>query len=94
MPAEYDDGGYDRNRSYGRGRGRGRGRSSRGRGRGGYNGPQDVQQDGGFYNQEAPMQGRGRALLPFHNLCLFYGLFCIFSLGALLLIPNCPSLPF
>uniref|UniRef100_A0A3Q7G8C8 DNA/RNA-binding protein Alba-like domain-containing protein n=1 Tax=Solanum lycopersicum TaxID=4081 RepID=A0A3Q7G8C8_SOLLC len=60
MPAEYDDGGYDRNRSYGRGRGRGRGRSSRGRGRGGYNGPQDVQQDGGFYNQEAPMQGRGR----------------------------------
>ncbi|XP_049363260.1 uncharacterized protein LOC125827969 isoform X1 [Solanum verrucosum] len=60
MPSEYDDGGYDRNRSYGRGRGRGRGRSFRGRGRGGYNGPQDAQQDGGFYNQEAPMQGRGR----------------------------------
>ncbi|PHU21016.1 hypothetical protein BC332_12167 [Capsicum chinense] len=62
MPAEYDDGGYDRNRSYGRGRGRGRGRSFRGRGRGGYNGPQDVQLDAGFYNQEAaPMQqGRGR----------------------------------
>lgn len=79
MPAEYDDGGYDRNRSYGRGRGRGRGRSFRGRGRGGYNGPQDVQLDAGFYNQEAaPMQqGRGRALLPFP-----------------LLISNCPSFSF
>nr|XP_018626663.1 ribonuclease P protein subunit p25-like protein isoform X1 [Nicotiana tomentosiformis] len=60
MLAEYDDGGFDRNRSYGRGRGRGRGRSFRGRGRGGYNGPQDAQQDADFYNQEAPMQGRGR----------------------------------
>ncbi|KAK4348972.1 hypothetical protein RND71_031727 [Anisodus tanguticus] len=61
MAAEYDDGGYDRNRGYGgRGRGRGRGRNFRGRERGGYNGPRDAQQDGGFYNQEAPMQGRGR----------------------------------
>lgn len=79
MPAEYDDGGYDRNRSYGRGRGRGRGRSFRGRGRGAYNGPQDVQQDGGFYNQEAPIQGRGRVMLSFHSLYLFMILFCIFS---------------
>ncbi|PHT28158.1 hypothetical protein CQW23_32239 [Capsicum baccatum] len=62
MPAEYDDGGYDRNRSYGRGRGRGRGRSFRGRGRGGYNGPQDVQLDAGFYNQEAAPMQQGRAM--------------------------------
>ncbi|XVF14724.1 hypothetical protein REPUB_Repub09cG0086300 [Reevesia pubescens] len=59
VSAEYEDGGWDRNRGYARGRGRGfRGR---GRGRGGYNGPQfDRQQDGG-YNYEAPPQGgRGR----------------------------------
>ncbi|KAK6131318.1 hypothetical protein DH2020_034947 [Rehmannia glutinosa] len=59
-PAEYDDGGYERNRGYPRGRGRGRGRSFRGRGRGGYNGPQmDAQHDAVGYNQEAP-RGRGR----------------------------------
>nr|XP_016497942.1 PREDICTED: ATP-dependent RNA helicase A-like isoform X2 [Nicotiana tabacum]XP_033508040.1 ATP-dependent RNA helicase A-like isoform X2 [Nicotiana tomentosiformis] len=63
MPAEYDDGGYDRNRSYGRGRGRGRGRNFRGRGRGGYGGALDTQQDAGGYIQEAPgrnFRGRGR----------------------------------
>ncbi|XP_015887333.1 uncharacterized protein LOC107422410 [Ziziphus jujuba] len=61
VPAEYEDGGWDRNRGNGgRGRGRGRGRGFRGRGRGGYSGPQvDTFQDGG-YNQEAPVQGRGR----------------------------------
>ncbi|KAK4751305.1 hypothetical protein SAY87_004787 [Trapa incisa] len=58
--AEYDDGGYDRNRGYPRGRGRGRGRGFRGRGRGGYNGPQvDVHQDRG-YNFDPPAQGRDR----------------------------------
>eukprot|EP00257_Ricinus_communis_P018554 XP_015577301.1 ribonuclease P protein subunit p25-like protein [Ricinus communis] len=60
--AEYEDGGWDRNRAPGRGRGRGRGRSGfRGRGRGGYNGPShaDMQQDGG-YNYDAFAQGRGR----------------------------------
>ncbi|XP_031406349.1 H/ACA ribonucleoprotein complex subunit GAR1-like isoform X1 [Punica granatum] len=58
--AEYDDGGYDRNKGYARGRGRGRGRGFRGRGRGGYNGPQpDAHQDRG-YNYEPPAQGRGR----------------------------------
>ncbi|XP_021902565.1 ribonuclease P protein subunit p25-like protein [Carica papaya] len=55
LSAEYEDGGWDRNRGYSRGRGRGRGRGSRGRGRGGYNGPQD-----GGYGYEAPSQGRGR----------------------------------
>ncbi|XVF11577.1 hypothetical protein REPUB_Repub08aG0039200 [Reevesia pubescens] len=61
VSAEYEDGGWDRNRGYARGRGRGRGRGFRGRGHGGYNGPQfDRQQDGG-YNYEAPPQGgRGR----------------------------------
>ncbi|XP_057503041.1 glycine-rich cell wall structural protein 2-like [Actinidia eriantha] len=60
--AEYEEGGWDRNRGYGRGRGRGRGRNFRGRGRGGYNGPHvDTQPDAGGYNQEAPpAQGRGR----------------------------------
>ncbi|KAL6317671.1 hypothetical protein AAG906_030424 [Vitis piasezkii] len=61
VSAEYEDGGWDRNRGYARGRGRGRGRGFRGRGRGGYNGPQvDAQQDMGGYNQEPPFQGRGR----------------------------------
>ncbi|KAL0347469.1 UNVERIFIED_CONTAM: hypothetical protein Scaly_1762900 [Sesamum calycinum] len=60
VSADYEDGGYERNRGYARGRGRGRGRSFRGRERGGYNGPQlDVQHDAGGYNQEAP-RGRGR----------------------------------
>ncbi|OIV89236.1 hypothetical protein TanjilG_24386 [Lupinus angustifolius] len=55
ISADYEDGGWDRNR----GRGRGRGRGFRGRGRGGYNGPQnDIQHDGG-YNQDVP-HGRGR----------------------------------
>uniref|UniRef100_A0A2P2LJ87 DNA/RNA-binding protein Alba-like domain-containing protein n=1 Tax=Rhizophora mucronata TaxID=61149 RepID=A0A2P2LJ87_RHIMU len=59
VPAEYDDGGWDRNQG-GRRRGRGRGRSFYGRGRGGYNGyPADMQQDMG-YNYDAPVQGRGR----------------------------------
>ncbi|KAL3641021.1 hypothetical protein CASFOL_015989 [Castilleja foliolosa] len=55
-PAEYDDGGYERNRGFPRGRGRGRGRNFRGRGRGGYNGPpqMDAQHDEGGYNQDAP----------------------------------------
>lgn len=59
---EYDDGGWDQSRNYGRGRGRGRGRNFRGRGgRGGYNGPpMDAQEDMGGYNQEAPIQGRGK----------------------------------
>ncbi|KAK7280777.1 hypothetical protein RJT34_25844 [Clitoria ternatea] len=57
--ADYEDGGWDRNRGGARGRGRGRGRGFRGRGRGGYYGPYvDMQQDGG-YNQDVP-QGRGR----------------------------------
>ncbi|KAL1542874.1 ribonuclease P protein subunit p25-like protein [Salvia divinorum] len=62
--AEYDDGGYERNRGYARGRGRGRGRSFRGRGRVGYNGPPgDAQHDAGNYNQEAPRgRGRGRGI--------------------------------
>ncbi|KOM49057.1 hypothetical protein LR48_Vigan07g276100 [Vigna angularis] len=60
ISADYEDGGWDRNRGSVRGRGRGRGRGFRGRGRGGYNGPQfDVQQDGG-YNQDVP---QGRVLL-------------------------------
>lgn len=60
--AEYDDGGYERNRGYARGgRGRGRGRGFRGRGRGGFNGPQvDAQYDAGGYNQEAP---RGTSII-------------------------------
>ncbi|KAK6118925.1 hypothetical protein DH2020_047333 [Rehmannia glutinosa] len=54
-PAEFDDGGYERNRGYARGRGRGRGRNFRGRGRGGYYGPQfDTPHDTEGYNQEAP----------------------------------------
>ncbi|CAI9117032.1 OLC1v1018343C1 [Oldenlandia corymbosa var. corymbosa] len=59
---EYEDGGWENNRGYGRGRGRGRGRNFRGRGRGGYNGPHvDNQEDAGGYNQEPPFQGgRGR----------------------------------
>ncbi|XP_073286028.1 uncharacterized protein [Primulina huaijiensis] len=57
--AEYEDGGYERNRGYFRGRGRGRGYGYRGRGRGGYNGPQvDNQYNAGGYDQEAP-RGRG-----------------------------------
>ncbi|KAK6115711.1 hypothetical protein DH2020_007980 [Rehmannia glutinosa] len=62
-PAEFDDGGYERNRGYARGRGRGRGRNFRGRGRGGYYGPQfDTPHDTEGYNQEAPRgtAGRGR----------------------------------
>ncbi|GFY95804.1 alba DNA/RNA-binding protein [Actinidia rufa] len=60
--AEYEDGGWDRNRGYARGRGRGRGLYYRGHGRGGYNGPHvDNQPDAEGYNQEAPpAQGRGR----------------------------------
>ncbi|KAJ1425129.1 DNA/RNA-binding protein Alba-like [Sesbania bispinosa] len=58
ISADYEDGGWDRNRGNPRGRGRGRGRGFRGRGRGGYNAYIDMQQDGG-YNQDAP-QGRGR----------------------------------
>ncbi|KAJ8772688.1 hypothetical protein K2173_027865 [Erythroxylum novogranatense] len=61
VSAEYDDGGWDRNRggARGRGRGQGRGRGFRGRRRGGYNGPQaDMQQDGGYY-YEGHVQGRG-----------------------------------
>ncbi|KAM6543636.1 hypothetical protein CsatB_008083 [Cannabis sativa] len=62
---DYEDGSWDlsRNNSRGRGfRGRGRGRSFRGRGRVGYNGTYvDTQQDGD-YNQEGPVQGRGRGL--------------------------------
>ncbi|GFZ10479.1 alba DNA/RNA-binding protein [Actinidia rufa] len=59
--AEYEDGGWDRNRGYSRGRGRGGGRNFHGRGRGGYSGPQvDPQLDARSYNQEAPAQGRGR----------------------------------
>ncbi|KAA8537482.1 hypothetical protein F0562_027090 [Nyssa sinensis] len=55
--AEYEDGGWDRNRGYATGRGRGRGRNFRGRGKGGYNGPQvDAQQDSGVYNHEPPVQ--------------------------------------
>lgn len=75
VPAEYEDGGWDRNRGNGgRGRGRGRGRGFRGRGRGGYSGPQvDTFQDGG-YNQEAPVQGRGIC-----NTCVCY-IFCAFGL--------------
>ncbi|OAY50533.1 ribonuclease P protein subunit p25-like protein [Manihot esculenta] len=58
--AEYEDGGWDRNRGPNRGRGRGRGFSSRGRGRGGNNGPRsDMQQDGG-YSYDAPAQSSGR----------------------------------
>ncbi|KZV16541.1 hypothetical protein F511_11373 [Dorcoceras hygrometricum] len=53
--AEYEDGGYERNRGYSRGRGRGRGYGYRGRGRGGYGGPQvDNQYNAGGYDQEAP----------------------------------------
>ncbi|KAG4955230.1 hypothetical protein AAZX31_14G206300 [Glycine max] len=58
ISADYEDGGWDRNRGNARGRGRGRGRGFRGRGRGGYNGPHVDMQDGG-YNQDVP-QGRGR----------------------------------
>ncbi|PSR99557.1 Ribonuclease P protein subunit p25-like protein [Actinidia chinensis var. chinensis] len=59
--AEYEDGGWDRNRGYSWGRGRGGGRNFHGRGRGGYSGPQvDPQLDARGYNQEAPAQGRGR----------------------------------
>ncbi|KHN39403.1 Alba-like protein C9orf23 like [Glycine soja] len=57
ISADYEDGGWDRNRGNARGRGRGRGRGFRGRGRGGYNGPHVDMQDGG-YNQDVP-QGRG-----------------------------------
>lgn len=61
VSAEYDDGGWDHGRGYGRGgRGRGRGRNFRGRGRGGYYGPQvDNHEDAGGYHQEPPFQGRG-----------------------------------
>ncbi|GMI91352.1 hypothetical protein like AT1G76010 [Hibiscus trionum] len=61
VSAEYEDGGWDRNRGYARGRGRERGRGSQGYGRGGYNRPRvDKLEDGG-YNYEAPSQGgRGR----------------------------------
>ncbi|GMP81709.1 hypothetical protein CsSME_00036333 [Camellia sinensis var. sinensis] len=56
--AEYEDGGWDRNRGYARGRSRGRGRNFRGRGRGGYSGPRvDAQQDAEGYNQEGPARG-------------------------------------
>lgn len=58
---EYEDGGWERNQSYGRGRGRGRGRSSRSRGRGWYSGPQneyDAPQDGGF-GYDATHEHRG-----------------------------------
>lgn len=74
ISADYENGGWDRNRGSVRGRGRGRGRGFRGRGRGGYNGPQfDVQQDGG-YNQDVP-QGRGTSLIHFYY-CSFV---CYFS---------------
>lgn len=76
VSAEYEDGGWDRNRGYARGRGRGRGRGFRGRGRGGYNSPQvDAQQDMGGYNQEPPFQGRGNVSFN----CFIYSsdFFCI-----------------
>lgn len=77
ISADYEDGGWDRNRGSVRGRGRGRGRGFRGRGRGGYNGPQfDVQQDGG-YNQDVP-QGRGTSLIHFYSVHLHVLLlFCV-----------------
>lgn len=73
---EYDDGGMEQDRSYGRGRGRGRGGRG-GRGRGGYNGPSpyyEAQQDGGDYGYNAappadhgydgpPPQGRGMMII-------------------------------
>ncbi|XP_057773768.1 5'-3' exoribonuclease 2-like [Salvia miltiorrhiza] len=64
-PAEFDDGGYDRNRGYPRGRGRGRGRNFRGRGRGGYY-QSDAQNDaggrgrGGYYQSDAQNDAGGR----------------------------------
>ncbi|VFQ63188.1 unnamed protein product [Cuscuta campestris] len=67
MGGEYEDGGYDRPRNYGRGRGRGRGRYFRGgRGRGGGGGNFNSQydstmQDGGYHQEAPPGRGRGRA---------------------------------
>ncbi|KAG9143811.1 hypothetical protein Leryth_011472 [Lithospermum erythrorhizon] len=69
IAGDYEDGGYDRNRSYGRGRGRGRGRNLRGRGGGGYNGPQvDNLQDAGGYNHDEPAPGRGIPLIYSYTL--------------------------
>lgn len=62
MPAEYNDGNWERNRGgFARGRGRSRGHGGfRGHGRGGYNAPPiDMQYDTGYY-QDSPNQGRGR----------------------------------
>ncbi|KAG4931810.1 hypothetical protein JHK86_048771 [Glycine max] len=75
ISADYEDGGWDRNRGNARGRGRGRGRGFRGRGRGvGYNGPHVDMQDGG-YNQDVP-QGRvfGNQLLQL----IFWEVFDLF----------------
>ncbi|KAG4934555.1 hypothetical protein JHK87_048557 [Glycine soja] len=61
ISADYEDGGWDRNRGNARGRGRGRGRGFRGRGRGGgYNGPHVDMQDGGYNQDVPPGRGRGR----------------------------------
>ncbi|GAB4828374.1 hypothetical protein Ancab_035372 [Ancistrocladus abbreviatus] len=59
LSADYEDGGWDQNRGYGRGGVRGRGRGSRGRGRGGYgyNGPLFNSQQNAGYNRG---RGRGR----------------------------------
>jgi len=79
---EYNDGGMEQDRSYGRGRGRGRGGGRGGRGRGGYNGPPppyyEAQQDGGDYGYNnvappadhgydgPPPQGRGTLMILLH----------------------------
>lgn len=59
---EYNDGGMEQDRSYGRGRGRGRGGGRGGRGRGGYNGPPpyyEAQQGGDYGNNAAPPADHG-----------------------------------